>query len=265
MIKRFTNSEIPKTLYKYREWSNNYHQDLIRKREIFITNPSDFNDPFENIPIRWDLISEEECDNQHYEIFKYIFKDKSEQEIRKIAKEITNSKILLHPSKLSIENPNQIEDWNNKIGILSLSEECDNILMWSHYAKNHTGFVLGFDTNLFLNNSDFDYIENVKYCTEYPIIKSIGENDDFYKKFFHKSNDWQYEKEWRLSKNHIKDRLYVIPKEAITELIIGCKMNNKTKSEIVDIAKNSLGSNLKIYQAKKDIENFKLNINLIEN
>ena len=52
MIKRFTNSEIPKTLYKYRDWSNNYHQDLIRKREIFITNPSDFNDPFENIPIR---------------------------------------------------------------------------------------------------------------------------------------------------------------------------------------------------------------------
>lgn len=61
------------------------------------------------------------------------------------------------------------------------------------------------------------------------------------------------------------DRLYVIPKEAITELIIGCKMNNKTKSEIVDVAKNSLGSNLKIYQATKDIENFKLNINLIEN
>ncbi|EQM49643.1 hypothetical protein D051_4091 [Vibrio parahaemolyticus VPCR-2010] len=31
-------------------------------------------------------------------------------------------------------------------GYLSLSKTNKNILMWSHYAQNHEGFVLGFDS-----------------------------------------------------------------------------------------------------------------------
>ncbi|EPJ44297.1 MAG: hypothetical protein OFPII_35920 [Osedax symbiont Rs1] len=30
-------------------------------------------------------------------------------------------------------------------GILSMTERIDNLLMWSHYADSHTGFVIGFD------------------------------------------------------------------------------------------------------------------------
>jgi hypothetical protein len=33
----------------------------------------------------------------------------------------------------------------NTLGILSLSEVPDDLLMWTHYAANHSGFVLEFD------------------------------------------------------------------------------------------------------------------------
>ena len=34
-----------------------------------------------------------------------------------------------------------------KLGILCLTEQSNNHLMWVNYARNHTGFVLGFDAN----------------------------------------------------------------------------------------------------------------------
>jgi hypothetical protein len=30
------------------------------------------------------------------------------------------------------------------LGVLSLAKKADNVLMWSHYAENHTGFCVGF-------------------------------------------------------------------------------------------------------------------------
>src|SRR5260221_12186075 len=33
----------------------------------------------------------------------------------------------------------------NRLGIACLTERPDDHLMWVHYAKNHTGFVLGFN------------------------------------------------------------------------------------------------------------------------
>lgn len=34
------------------------------------------------------------------------------------------------------------------VGVLCLSKDSKNILMWSHYAQNHTGFVIEFKINL---------------------------------------------------------------------------------------------------------------------
>lgn len=34
--------------------------------------------------------------------------------------------------------------FDENIGVLSLSEKCDDLLMWAHYAQNHKGLVVGF-------------------------------------------------------------------------------------------------------------------------
>ncbi|RLD55499.1 MAG: hypothetical protein DRJ01_16580, partial [Bacteroidetes bacterium] len=217
MIRRVTDTTIPEVLYKYRDWSNKYHRKLISKQEIYLPKPSEFNDPFDgNIPVRWDLMNYEECLAKNLEIINITHKDKDQRLVKQYAKKVTDEKTLWHPDKLLKERPEQLEKWNSIIGLFSLSSVPDNLLMWSHYSFNHTGFVIGFDTKSLLDNYDFDYIEPIIYQTNYPIISGLDETTiQFYKKFFHKSDLWAYEKEWRISKIHIKNRIIKLKKETI--------------------------------------------------
>jgi hypothetical protein len=43
----------------------------------------------------------------------------------------------------------------SEVGILCLSRNKKNILMWSHYAKNHEGLCFGFEDKLY--NGNFTY------------------------------------------------------------------------------------------------------------
>jgi hypothetical protein len=67
-IKRITDTITPTILYKYRDWGNKNHKNLIKKQEIYFPKPSEFNDPFDgNIPVRWDLMTYEECVEKNLE------------------------------------------------------------------------------------------------------------------------------------------------------------------------------------------------------
>lgn len=50
--------QIPKTIYKYRDWKNDFHRKIILHQELFVPSPSTFNDPFDcKIPVAYELIS----------------------------------------------------------------------------------------------------------------------------------------------------------------------------------------------------------------
>lgn len=174
MVRRITDTLAPEILYKYRDWTNKNHRKIILNQEIYFSKPSEFNDPFDgNIPVRWDLMTYEECLEKNLEIMNIAHKDKDQRLVREYAKKVTDDKTLWHPDRLAKERPEQLEKWNSIIGLFSLSSIPDNILMWSHYSLNHTGFVVGFDTNSLLSDYDFDYIEPIIYQTQYPIISGL--------------------------------------------------------------------------------------------
>ena len=101
MISRITDTPISKILYKYRDWRNKYHRNLITKQEIYFPKPSEFNDPFDgNIPVRWDLMTYEDCLEKNLEIINTVHSDKNQQLVREYAKKITDEKTLWHPDKL---------------------------------------------------------------------------------------------------------------------------------------------------------------------
>lgn len=95
-------------------------------------------------------------------------------------------------------------------GAYCLADSADNILMWSHYAESHKGFVVGFNTKTLLNNIDDDiildiveieYSQNRPYLTMDDSVHSedVNESRVFLKKcFFTKSIQWAYEREWRI-------------------------------------------------------------------
>jgi len=109
MIRRITETKLPKTLYKYRDWSNRFHRRLISNQELYFAKPSDFNDPFDgNIPIRWDLMTEEDCFNKNLELLNTVHKDKNQKQVREYAWKVTKEKTMWHPDKLNKETIEQI-------------------------------------------------------------------------------------------------------------------------------------------------------------
>ena len=36
-----------KVIYKYRDWSKEFHRRMITDRELYLASPKDFNDPFD--------------------------------------------------------------------------------------------------------------------------------------------------------------------------------------------------------------------------
>ena len=50
-----------------------------------------------------------------------------------------------------------LENRYSQFGALCLCENADNILLWTHYADNHRGFVIDFNTeNTFFNTTEIE-------------------------------------------------------------------------------------------------------------
>jgi Protein of unknown function (DUF2971) len=88
--------------------------------------------------------------------------------------------------------------------ILCLSETHDNLLMWSHYAKNHTGAVIKF-LSLAEVDSPLICAQPVHYMARIPrrTFASLMEFSKALKEIVQsitliKSEVWAYEKEWRI-------------------------------------------------------------------
>lgn len=91
----------------------------------------------------------------------------------------------------------------DEVGILCLAEHWDNMLLWSHYAKQHAGICVGFRTNI-----DFFRIAfNVEYVPEFPVILRPQDDQEviFQKALLTKAECWKYESEWRIIKRPMSE------------------------------------------------------------
>lgn len=133
-------------------------------------------------------------------------------------------------------------DTINQLLTVSTPEKNDprtNILMWSHYADSHRGFVIEFRADFI----DGVKLEKVEYSDTRDVLtfEDIDENN-FDKIFFKKSSEWKYEQEYRavLPLSHANKihngqfHLYRIKKSSINSITFGCAMGEKEKKTIMD-------------------------------
>jgi hypothetical protein len=97
--------------------------------------------------------------------------------------------------------------------LLCLSKAYSDILMWSHYANNHSGALMVFKS--IAHDSQFKIARLVDYCSELPVmadnsmlfnlllgLRSFGDpdmvKDAVDRVTMTKSSHWKYEKEWRM-------------------------------------------------------------------
>jgi hypothetical protein len=104
-------------------------------------------------------------------------------------------------ARLEADFDKLMEELSAKEGILSLTEDHLNEVMWAHYAENFAGFVVGFDCahNFFFHTDDKGkrpLLRKVIYTDNH--IENFWRNP--YYSFLVKNSRWEYESEWRMLK-----------------------------------------------------------------
>lgn len=286
---------MTRKLFRYRSFNteiinvySNVHQKLIGIEKwkleafegvVYPSSPLYFNDPYDcEFCIHPDALLEI-LDRQTYiKILEEQFRLKPKEK-----KKILNTKnigstiqqiLRNHGVKLQKSLVNVLQDKLNSsmsevkdsVRVVCLSEVYDSILMWSHYAQNHTGFCIEYDFEE--NNMFYKRLYPVKYTTDrYAISKADMSNSNtrwIYKTICSKSDVWSYEKEWRIvSANFEKMGLkklegkYVFDlKTNIKAFYLGAKIAENFKEEIIKFGKNN---NIHVYQMILSPNSYELN------
>ncbi len=256
-------AEIPVTVYKYRDWKNDFHKNMIILQEIFIPSPRLFNDPFDcRIPIAYHLMKDNpELANSYFSAFvtkgkRYRGYTKSQKadEVKRLINEGRYKDVDYIASK----NNESIEKLHDDLGVFSVTAVNDNTLMWSHYANSHQGFCVGFDSMKLFDI--FGHGDIVDYQRDYPIVNPL-ENDDaqWTKQIFTKAEYWDYEIEYRLTKFGFANVKRCIPKDVFTEVILGHRMSESEKKVILKIINSEL-PHVKVFMAMPIVNSFELEL-----
>lgn len=177
----------PRILYRYLRFKEDWIERLLGKGELYLPSPSKFNDPLD-------------CSYEEQYRLRFI-----------------------------------------ECAVGCFSKDRDNVLMFSHYGDDHKGICVGFSSEKLSESlrpggnapanplqKAFGDIRPVRYFKRMPPIDS--ENQPA---FFATCKDsiWSYEKEYRLFVNrnsHLQPSgAYLIDREAIVEVVIGCRASDK--------------------------------------
>lgn len=256
---------IPKTLYKYRTWTDSYHRRVLTDAEVFLASPANLNDPFDaSLPFRYskDEMTPENIFKKLIEVAKREWPEKLDSEIHEIAYKRQSSGVFENDSYWKEVHAETKENVHKSFGILSLARNNDNLLMWSHYANSHKGFCVGLDRDI-LYEIVKGAIGPVIYDDVFPELSLFGTGAAVIIKMLNtKSKHWKYEDEFRVTKGDSANKAYALPPEAIREIILGCNMPENQRKEIYEVIENKL-PHARLYQAQVNDEMFKLDIHLI--
>lgn len=254
--------ELPEKLYRYREVNDHLKESLTKKFMLFFASPKDINDPFDcKLIAPWSEDIDEKI--EFYNIIYNLFH-------RKFDVTINRDNLAYYESKYQ----KILGDSQNKYGILSLSKLQDNTLLWSHYSDGHKGVCLEFNLREtdFENNCECIKYGNDKEDKQYEIselkkLPSLSDIDMLEKlggmMVLRKSRVWIYEKEWRIllkpdDPANNDDRKRPFREEMLTGVFFGYMMSNDDKLLVLSWLKD-WNKKPKIYLAKKDQYNYKLN------
>ncbi|OKL42068.1 DUF2971 domain-containing protein [Pontibacter flavimaris] len=141
---------IPRILYKYRDWENSFHKNLLIQFEIFLAPACSFNVPFDaSFPLRYDPkeLTPDKIFIKYVQLAKLNYPHFTEKEIHEYVYKHQSEDLLFDEHHLARHNVESQERFDRAFGILSLSAKQDNFLMWSHYANSHKGLCVGIDSS----------------------------------------------------------------------------------------------------------------------
>lgn len=280
---------VPRSLYKYRGISTNSLNNLQYDTTYF-NRATDFNDPYDSaLTIEQEVIHYEKSKGLLLEFWVKLF-NVSIEEVKSVVGNLSLKEILelyyyyYSPYK---DEPRKVpglvdeflrdtgELYDNYVAAISkihqeavyvscFSEDAVSMLMWSHYANNHTGMCIEYDFNemdmrdealwglhpVFYSESLLDlnvYSDEVRKKVFIPILASIS-----------KSKEWSYEEEWRMI--FVKEKGTDPFNHKVSKpksIILGSKVSEEDKNRVLEIA---IPNNIPLKQVQLDRSKYGLTI-----
>lgn len=266
-------------LFRYRSCNESSLKALEQNR-LYFSNPSSFNDPYDNLvyadssKIVNEIIGSLNAGMDDY-INKNVFMNRYPYNIGAAMWKLNKDGTIKEHIKRIYAAIDAVRIHIRKNSrVICFSEVNDSMLMWSHYADYHKGFLLVYDKEKIENSHRFDtndneitekmklmqvnYVSNQTDLTtevlEYVrnnIFENLGDvpcQDSTISPakirtvICEKARDWSYEKEWRLIPRapHIEkqSRLHYIccKPEA---LILGSKCDGDNRKNIINICEKN--------------------------
>ena len=278
--------QMERKLYRYRSFKDDWKEEAF-DGIVEPSSPLYFNDPYDcGFCFQEDILSERLGKEDYIKALeKYIPLKREDYDLILSSTDIESAVQIVfqnHGKKFpdsffkSLRNDASecMDELKDAVRVVCLSETYDSMLMWSHYARNHTGYCIEYE----FNKDDMYYssLHQVRYTKDrFNISKKDileGRKDIIDKTVCSKADVWSYEKEWRIvTENYIKTRPSKVDpktrcvlqlKDNIKAFYLGAKINEKEKSEIIEFAKKN---NRIVYQMILSANTYELRAERIDN
>lgn len=240
--KTFEEMELPKVVYKYRDWDDVWHKRIITEREVFMAEPKSFDDPFDcRLQAEYGGLSEQDIHAVCMRHSKLYFPQRTRQQHREYVRKWRTESPFGNLNRTKQLQDQIFELYNTQMGVLSLTANINSLKMWEEYSDNHKGFAVGFNPLIM-----FKCFKGgggpVTYYDELPIVRpapihSYDEQRDY--QIFSKLSKWRFEEEYRthIFRNNAltkESRTIQIPPEAFTEIVIGADMCDEMIEDLLN-------------------------------
>ena len=130
---------------------------------------------------------------------------------------------------------------SKRYGVTSFSSKNNDVKMWSHYADDCRGVVIGYNVDFWVRHLlGTSIIRQMKYTDRLPIVagpRSVNQ-ENAYVFMSSKGASWEYEQEWRLITELSKTQqsgknitINTVPQESVSSI----RITDRTPQDTVDI------------------------------
>lgn len=256
--------KIPRRLYKY-QCINKDNLDGLRNHALWFSSPENFNDPFDCNVSCFLGRNRRDFEDRLETFFK---RDSAIARLfgKSTARWRIKNQILMDIFRLF---------YYRRTFICSLSETCDNVLMWSHYANKNAGMCLVFNSHK--AGLVRDNVVPVQYYDRYPSnlvdARRIDDLGMLTKQLLaSKSSDWSYEREWRAlmvnnnsgDADEMKGALYKYDPSLLSGVVLGINTKSSDIEQVkLAIAKGKFPRRINLYKARENKDSFSIAVRKI--
>lgn len=230
---------------------------ILQDATMKFTEPKEFNDPFDCLPSYTHSLN-----NPFTKKFPGPYKELSKQLKLSPAQRLQQRGKYEAILKIKVDNGFWQQENQKNIGICSMSTKPCNLLMWSHYAKNHTGVVFEFKNETptaAILHRHYLFSFEVIYKKEKPIIDIADANPTH--DLLIKAIDWEYESEVRCLAIEDGKGIHGYKRELLSSVILGARMSIQDETSIRDIVNDvnkKFSLSIKVYKAQISQSEFKI-------